>query len=118
MRVSPDGTVAAQPFVGGLHEPGAMAFAPKSFGRFAGELFISDAGDWNNEVEATEPVPSDGRVYRVTPEGKLVLVASGFRNPVGVAFLGELLMISDINGDFHIGSQKFADGFIVTIKVR
>ena len=118
LRVSPDGTVAAQPFVGGLHEPGAMAFAPKSFGRFAGELFISDAGDWNNEVEATEPVPSDGRVYRVTPEGKLVLVASGFRNPVGVAFLGELLMISDINGDFHIGSQKFADGFIVTIKVR
>lgn len=118
LRVSPDGTVAAQPFVGGLHEPGAMAYAPKRFGRFAGELFISDAGDWNNEVEATESVPSDGRVYRVTPDGKLVLVASGFANPVGVAFVGDALIVSDINGDFHIGSQKFADGFMVMIKAR
>ena len=95
-----------------------MAFAPQRFGQFAGELFISDAGDWNNEVEATETVPRDGRVYRVTPEGALVLVAAGFANPVGVAFLGDSLIISDINGDFHIGAQKFADGFLVMIKSK
>ena len=116
LRVSPTGRIDDQPLVGGLHEPGAMAYAPKGFGKFAGQLFISDAGDWNNEVEATETVPSDGRVYRVTADGKLVLVASGFANPVGVAFVDNSLVISDINGDFHIGSQKFADGFIVIIK--
>ncbi len=118
LRVSADRSIAAEPFISGLHEPGAMAFAPASFGKFAGQLFISDAGDWNNEVEATERVPNDGRVYRVTPDGALVLVASGFANPVGVAFLGDSLIVSDINGDFHIGSQKFPDGFMVTIKVR
>ena len=43
LRVSADGSIAAAPLVGGLHEPGAMAFAPASFGKFAGELFISDS---------------------------------------------------------------------------
>lgn len=118
VKVSADGSIADQPFATGLHEPGAMAFAPKGFGKFAGELFISDAGEWNNEVEAIEPVPSDGHVYRVTKSGKLEMVASGLANPVGVAFVGGSLLVSDINGDFHVGTQKFPDGFMVTIKAR
>ena len=118
LRVSADGTIAAQAFVTGLHEPGTMVYAPASFGPYAGELFVSDAGDWNNEVEATEAVPSDGQIYRVTAAGKLEQVASGFANPVGLAFLGDRLLVSDINGDFHIGSQKFPDGFMVTITLK
>ena len=93
-----------------------MAFAPAGFGKFAGELFISDAGDWNNEVEATEPVGRDGLLYRVTATGQLEVVASGFANPVGVAFVGNALVISDINGDFHVGTQKFPDGFLYLLK--
>lgn len=116
LRVAADGTIAAESLVSGLHEPGAMAFAPAGFGKFAGELFISDAGDWNNEVEATEPVGRDGLLYRVTATGQLEVVASGFANPVGVAFVGNALVISDINGDFHVGTQKFPDGFLYLLK--
>ena len=118
LRVAPDGSIAEQALVTGLHEPGAMAYAPKSFGGYEGALFVSDAGDWNNEVEATEVVPRDGQIFRVTTAGKLERVASGFANPVGLAFVGDALFVSDINGDFHIGSQKFPDGFMVTIKIK
>jgi hypothetical protein len=45
-------------------------------------------------------------------------VASGLANPVGVGFVGGRLMISDINGHFHVGTQKFADGFMVIIDAQ
>jgi len=80
-------------------------------------LFISDAGEWNNDVEATEPISRDGLLYRVTTAGKLEIVASGLANPVGLGFMGGALVISDINGDFHVGTQKFADGFMYLIEV-
>ena len=60
----------------------------------------------------------DGRVYRVTKTGTLEPVASGLANPVGVAFVGGSLLVSDINGDFHVGTQKFPDGFMVSIKAK
>jgi len=118
LKLAPDGTVAGELLAGGLHEPGVMAYAPKGFGAYGGQIFITDAGEWDNDVEATEPIPSDGKVYRIDADGRLVLVASGFRNPVGVAFIAGMLVISDINGDYHIGNQKFPDGFIVTLKLK
>lgn len=93
------------------HEPGALAYAPAGFGKLGGELFTRDAGQWNNDVEATESISRDGLLYRVMAAGKLEVVASGLANPVGVGFIGGALMIWDINGDFHVGTQKFADGF-------
>lgn len=125
LRMAPDGSIADKPFVDGLHEPGAMAFAPKGFGEYGGQLFVSEVGDWDNDIGIAQdpnkgpyvPVNSDGLVYRVTPEGKPVVVASGLRNPVGVVFAGDTLVVSDINGDFHEGYQKIADGFVVAIKV-
>ena len=117
LRMSVDGSIAAAPLVTGLHEPGALAYAPAGFGKFGGELFISDAGEWNNDVEATEPISRDGMLYRVTTAGKLEIVASGLANPVGLGFMGGALVISDINGDFHVGTQKFADGFMYLIEV-
>ena len=66
----------------------------------------------------TQPVKRDGRLYGITPTGELVLIASGFANPTGVAFLGDRLVVSDINGDFHVGQRELPDGFLVTIKAQ
>jgi hypothetical protein len=124
IQMSPDGTFSDGPLKGGLREPGVMTFAPKSFGQYGGQLFITEIGDWDNDVGISQepnkgpflPVSSDGQVYRVTPEGTLALVACGFRNPVGAVFVDDSLVVSDINGDFHEGYQKLPDGFIVAIK--
>ncbi len=118
LRMSADGSLAATPLVSGLHEPGAMAYAPVGFGQYGGQLFVSDAGEWHNDVEATEAIGRDGKLYRVTAAGKLETAVSGLANPVGVGFLGGALVISDINGDFHVGTQKFADGFMYLIEAQ
>jgi hypothetical protein len=115
LRMSADGELAPQPVARGLHEPGAMAYAPVEFGRFGGALVISDAGEWNNDTVATEPVSRDGHIYRVMEDGSVESLVEGLANPVGVGFLGKQLVISDINGDFHVGTQKFADGFMLVI---
>ncbi|MDA0823888.1 MAG: Rieske 2Fe-2S domain-containing protein [Proteobacteria bacterium] len=116
LRVAPSGVVADKPFVTGLHEPGAMAFAPPGFGEFAGDLFISDAGSWDNDIAVTSPIASDGKLYRVTQSGNLEPFASGFANPVAVSFVGKTLVLTDINGDFHVGQHKIPIGFIITIR--
>ncbi|MFT4563524.1 MAG: hypothetical protein ACI9BW_003280 [Gammaproteobacteria bacterium] len=116
LRVSPTGAVAEKPFVSGLHEPGAMAFAPSGFGEFAGDLFISDAGNWDNDIAATSPIASDGKLYRVSQSGDLQPFASGLANPVAVTFVGDQLVLTDINGDFHVGQHKIPIGFIITIR--
>jgi hypothetical protein len=118
LQVSPDGSVADKPYVSGLHEPGAMAFAPPDFGDFGGDLFISDAGSWDNDIPATSPIASDGRLYRVTSHRELVPFVDGLLNPVAVAFAGGKLVLTDINGDFHVGQHKIPIGFIITIEPR
>lgn len=118
LLMASDGTIDPAPLVGGLHEPGALAWAPAGFGAHGGELFISDAGEWNNDTEATEAIAGDGKVYRVDGEGRLQVVVEGLANPVGLGFLGGGLAVSDINGDFHVGTQKFADGFMYFVTPR
>lgn len=115
VRVSADGKVAEEPFVTGLDQPCGMLFAPEGFGTYGGQLFVADSGDFNSPVPMTQNVKNDGRLYRVTPKGELTLVASGFLNPTGVAIIGNRLLISDINGDFHVGLRELPDGFIVAI---
>jgi len=63
----------------------------------------------------TQVVKHDGRLYRVTPAGELILIAAGFANPTGLAFLGNRLVVSDINGDFHVGQRELPDGFLVAV---
>jgi hypothetical protein len=126
LQMRPDGTIDDKPFATGLTEPAAMAFAPNNFGHFGGELFVAEVGKWDNDIGITQApnkgpfaqVHSDGLVYRVTRDGKLAKVASGLRNPVGVGFIGDTLIVTDINGDFHEGYQKFPDGFVVSIKAQ
>lgn len=115
VRVSPDGKVAEEPFVTGLDQPCGMLFAPEGFGTYGGQLFVADSGDFNSPVPMTQNVKNDGRLYRVTPKGELNLIASGFLNPTGVAIIGNRLLVSDINGDFHVGMRELPDGFIMSI---
>jgi hypothetical protein len=118
LRVSPNGTVADTPFVTGLDQPCGMIFAPEGFGTYGGQLILADSGDFHSPVPMTQPVKRDGRLYRVTPTGELTLIASGFANPTGVAFLGNRLMVSDINGDFHVGQRELPDGFLMAITAQ
>ncbi len=125
-RMSADGGIDDTPFATGLHEPGPMAIAPPEFGRYAGDIFLTDAGDWDNDVGIMQtpnigpniPVTDDGKVYHIGRDGKAEVIASGLRNPVGIALIGSTLLIGDINGDFHIGFQKIPDGFVVAITPR
>ncbi len=118
LRVSASGVVADEVFASGLDQPCAMLFAPASFGAAAGQLLVADAGDFNSPVPMTQTVKHDGRVYRINALGKPELVAAGFANPTGLAFLHGLLVVSDINGDFHVGQRELPDGYLVTIEAR
>lgn len=118
IQISSAGVVAEHPFATGLDQPCGMLFAPKGFGPYGGQLLVVDSGDFHSPVPMTQPVKRDGRLYGVTPSGKLTVIASGFANPTGIAFLGNRLVVSDINGDFHVGQRELPDGFLVTIHAK
>ena len=65
----------------------------------------------------TQAIDADGKIYRLTLEGKTELVASGFQNPIGVRFIRNKLWVTDINGDFIAGKRELPDGFVVEIAV-
>lgn len=116
VRVSPDGRVDDKPLTQGLVRPMGMDFAPKEFGSYAGQLFVADAESIQIPVPMTQSLVADGKVYRVTPDGELRLVAAGFFNPAGVCFMGNKLWVCDINGDFIAGKRELPDGFMVEIR--
>jgi hypothetical protein len=116
VRVSAEGKIGDTPVVEGLTRPMGLALAPQGFGPYAGQVFVADVGSIQVPVPMTQALQPDGKVYRVTPEGQLHLVASGFFNPVGVGFLGKRLWVSDINGDFIAGKRELPDGFIAEIR--
>jgi hypothetical protein len=115
VSVSPQGQADPKPVVTGLASAGGLGFAPKGFGGFAGQLFITDFGDFQLPVPMTQALHPDGGVYRVAPGGKLALVASGFVNPLGLRFIGNRLWVTDIVGDFIDGRRELPDGFVVEI---
>jgi hypothetical protein len=118
VRVSPEGKIVGEVASQGLGRPMGMDFAPEGFGAYGGQLFVSDVGRFQIPVPMTQPLVADGKVYRITPEGKPVLVAGGMMNPVGVRFVGNTLWITDVNGDFIAGKRELPDGFIVTIQAQ
>ncbi|MSR15183.1 MAG: hypothetical protein EXR86_11590 [Gammaproteobacteria bacterium] len=115
LRVVPDGTVQDKPLVESPTILGSLDFAPPGFGRFAGELFVTEVGYYEIPVPLGQALRADGKVHRVTAEGKLALVASAFINPWCLRFVGNRLWVGDINGDFIYGKRELPDGFIVTI---
>jgi hypothetical protein len=118
VRVLPDGKIVDKPLAEGLTVPAGMDFAPEGFGPYAGQLFVADLGGFEFPVPMTQALSADGKLYRVTPEGELRLVAAGFFNPAGVRFMGNKLWVSDINGDFIGGKRELPDGFIVEIRAQ
>jgi hypothetical protein len=119
VRVSPEGKVGERPFAKGLDAPMGLEIAPKGFGSNEGQVFVADMGPTVNiPVPMTQPVPADGKIYRVTSDGQLHLVASGFRNPAGIKFVGDKLWVTDIAGDFIGGKRELPDGFIIEIEAK
>lgn len=118
LRVFPDGKIDDKPVVEALTLFGSLDFAPEGFGSYAGQLFVVDVGHYEIPVPLGQALRADGKVHRVTPEGKLELVASGFINPWGLRFVGETLWVSDINGDFIYGKRELPDGFIVALTTQ
>jgi hypothetical protein len=115
-RVRADGTIETEPLVRGEHlQLTAMSYAPNGFGDYAGELFVAAFRQEKVEMEMTHAPPSSGEVYRVTSEGTLKRVASGFRFPWGIHFVEHRLWVSDVNGDFITLHRELPDGFVVEI---
>lgn len=118
VSVAPDGKVDPKPVAAGLTTPLGLDVAPSGFGDFAGQIFVTDVGDIQVPVPQTQALKRDGKVYRVTRQGELKLVASGFINPAGARFIGHHLWVTDINGDFIAGGRELPDGFLVQIDVK
>ena len=118
VRVSPEGKVEDKPIVEGKTALGGLGFAPDGFGAYSGQLFVTELGSFQIPVPMTQALEADGKVYRVTPEGEMKLVASGFVNPIGLRFVGHELWVTDINGDFIGGGRELPDGFVVKITAQ
>ena len=118
VSVAPDGKIDPKPVATGLTTPLGLDVAPPGLGDFAGQIFVSDVGDIQVPVPQTQQLKRDGKIYRVTKEGELKLVASGFVNPAGVRFIGHNLWVTDINGYFIAGGRELPDGFLVQIDTR
>jgi hypothetical protein len=118
VSIAADGKVDPKPVAAGLTTPLGLDVAPPGFGDYAGQIFVTDVGDIQVPVPQTQELKRDGKVYRVTSEGELKLVASGFVNPAGARFIGHHLWVTDINGDFIAGGRELPDGFLVQIDAK
>jgi len=148
VSVDPAGHIKPNPVATGLTRPFGLAVAPAGFGPYKDQIFVTDAGDIQIPVPATQPLKHDGKIFRITPSGELKLVASGFVNPAGARFIGSPsasfnpsdahstvpssssvnqsntpsnathLWITDINGDFIAGRRELPDGFLVQLDVK
>jgi hypothetical protein len=112
--VDASGKIVGQ-FAANLTNPGAMAFAPAGFGNYGGDLFVADAFQVNYPVHQTQQERRDGVVYRYSKDGQRHVFATGLVNPFGLRFVGNTLVVTDINGDFLVGKREIPDGFVVAI---
>lgn len=115
VRVSASGVVDERAVVDGLSQPMGIMRAPAGFGAYGGQLFITDVANIEAPVPMTQTLQSDGKLYRVDDSGNKHLVASGFKNPVGMLVVDGALWVTDINGDFIAGKRELPDGFIVRL---
>ena len=119
VSVRPDGTIDSTP-VFEHSDPTIfdVEVAPAKFGAYGGQLFFTDWGA--NMTEGSDKPPKwDGTLYRVSRDGKAHLVASGFSNPSGIAFVGNSIWVADVNRDGpFLAGQWVPDGFLVRIDIR
>lgn len=115
LSISPDGKISETAIAEGETMFGGLDIAPPGFGPWAGHLFVVEVGHYEIPVPAGQALRADGKVHRVTPDGRLELVASGLINPWALRFVGDRLWVADINGDFIYGKRELPDGFIIEI---
>lgn len=60
------------------------------------------------------PLQGESTIYRIAPDGRAHLVASGFLRQAGIAFIDGSIWVSNINRD----RVDMPDGSIVKIEVR
>ena len=118
LRVLPDGTIIDKAVAEGGTMFGGLDIAPAGFGAYGGQLFVVDVGSFEIPVPQSQALRADGKVYRFTLDGHRELVVSGLINPWALRFVGNRLLISDINGDFIYGKRELPDGFIVEVRAQ
>ena len=115
-QITADGQVLPQYLVENLDTPSGLAFAPAGFGSYGGNLFIADIGGiMPIPAPRDKAPPRNGRILRVGTDGKAVPFASGFASPLGLRFIGQRMIVCDINGDYIGGGIELPDGFVVEI---
>jgi hypothetical protein len=115
-QITADGRILPQYLVENLDTPTGLAFAPAGFGAYAGNLFIADLGGiMAIPAPRDQAPPRNGRVLRIASDGKAVAFASGFASPLGLRFIGQRLIVCDINGDYIGGGIELPDGFVTEI---
>lgn len=118
-QVTPDGKVLPEFLVEGLHSPTGIAYAPAGFGAYAGDLFVADlASMMPMPVPKDKPLPRNGRIHRIDKQGQIHPFAQGFAMPMGLRFIGNRMIVCDVNGDYIGGGQELADGFVVEFTAR
>jgi len=110
LQVTPAGTIDPVPVAVGLEPVWAMARAPATFGPHGDELFVT-AGDPPRDLMGQV---GNGKLYRITREGALEVVASGFLRPTGAAFVGGALWVADAKGR-RVPGQRIPDGMVIRI---
>jgi len=115
-QITAEGRVLSQYLVENLDTPSGLAFAPAGFGSYGGNLFIADIGGiMPIPAPRDKAPPRNGRILRVGTDGKAVPFASGFASPLGLRFIGQRMIVCDINGDYIGGGIELPDGFVVEI---
>ncbi len=115
-QIGANGRVFPEYLVENLDTPSGLAFAPPGFGSYGGNLFIADIGGiMPIPAPRDQAPPRNGRILRVGSDGQVVSFASGFASPLGLRFIGDRMIVCDVNGDYIGGGIELPDGFVVEI---
>jgi gluconolactonase len=69
--------------ISGLVSPESVAQDAK------GDIYVSEIGEFNKD--------GDGKIIRISIDGKLSIFASGMDDPKGITFIGKSLYVTDKN---------------------
>jgi peptidoglycan hydrolase-like protein with peptidoglycan-binding domain len=115
-QITPDGQVLPEFIAEGLLSPSGLGYAPDSFGAYSGDLFVADLGGMMpTPAPRDNPPPRLGRVLRIDKTGAAHIFAEGFASPLGLRFIGNRMIVCDVNGDYIGGGIELPDGFVVEI---
>ncbi len=118
-QVTPDGQVLPDFIAEGLLSPSGLGYAPSDFGQYSGELFVADLGGMMpTPAPRDNPPPRLGRVLHIDSSGKAEVFAEGFASPMGLRFIGNRMIVCDVNGDYIGGGIELPDGFVVEVTAR